>query len=187
MWEEKISLKLPWAFAGISCSLSTQWWVYASNLRQLSTWQGQESPQRQTSIWAQLDYSVSQAGILTSSIWWLCVLELCGLFRSESHWRRRGDLRTGSCSRVTESHADTFLWPGINTAPQLTQQIWENTLAVDPEEELERHSEHSRRLHCPHQWWLMLIIISTAFWITVCGHFGEVISGLGYLRWEEPP
>lgn len=77
MWEEKTFLKLPWAFAGISCSLSTWWWVYASksNLQQLSTWQGLESPQRQTSFWVQLAYFVSQAGILTSSISWLRVLQ----------------------------------------------------------------------------------------------------------------
>lgn len=117
MWEEKTSLKFPWAFAGISCSLSTRWWVYApnNNLRRLSTWQGLASPQRQTSIWAQPAYFVSQAGILISSISWPHVLwELHGHFRSESQWRRRGHLRRGSCSRVTGSHADTFLWPGIN-------------------------------------------------------------------------
>lgn len=108
MWEEKTSLKFPWAFAGISCSLSTRWWVYApnNNLWRLSTWHGLASPQRQTSIWAQPAYFVSQAGILTSSISWPHVLwELHGHFRSESQWRKRGHLRRGSCSRVTGINA----------------------------------------------------------------------------------
>lgn len=143
MWEEKTFLKLPWAFAGISCSLSTRRWVYASksNLQQLSTWQGLESPQRQTSFWVQLAYFVSQAEILTSSISWLRVLQENFVVFSL--------LRASGGGKETYAKEAVLEWLGAiqphsfcqdsTLRPQLTQQIWENTLAVDPEEELERH------------------------------------------------
>lgn len=186
MWEEKTSLKFPWAFAGISCSLSTRWWVYApnNNLRWLSTWQGLASPQRQTSIWAQPAYFVSQAGILShgpmSSENFMVISVLRASGGSEDTYAEEAVLGWLEAMQTRSFGQESTL------RPQLTQQIGEHTPAVDPEEELERHwcalktapVSSSVMVNANHL---------SSIWITVCGHFGEVISGLGYLRWEESP